>query len=80
MLEHMGFSWITARSKHPKQSQEAQDDFKKLKIETTLKILGHIALEHVDVWFQDEARFGQQNNTVMGRERNTSQSREATTI
>ncbi|WP_082798331.1 winged helix-turn-helix domain-containing protein [Vibrio cidicii] len=26
----MGFSWITSRSKHPKQSQEAQDDFKKI--------------------------------------------------
>ncbi len=30
LLEHMGFSWITSRSKHPKQSQKAQDDFKKI--------------------------------------------------
>ncbi|MBE3654989.1 IS630 family transposase [Vibrio navarrensis] len=29
LLDHMGFSWITSRSKHPKQSQEVQDDFKK---------------------------------------------------
>nr|WP_154199804.1 IS630 family transposase [Vibrio navarrensis] len=64
LLERMGFSWITSRSKHPKQSQEVQDDFKKFKIETILKIPGHIALEHVDVWFQDEARFGQQNTTT----------------
>nr|WP_193154776.1 IS630 family transposase [Vibrio navarrensis] len=64
LLDHMGFSWITSRSKHPKQSQEVQDDFKKFKIETILKIPGHIALEHVDVWFQDEARFGQQNTTT----------------
>jgi len=36
---------------------------KKFKIETILKIPGHIGLESVDVWFQDEARFGQQNTT-----------------
>ena len=30
LLEHMGFSWITSRSKHPKQSPQAQDDFKKI--------------------------------------------------
>lgn len=29
LLNHMGFSWITSRSKHPKQSQDAQDEFKK---------------------------------------------------
>nr|WP_326490301.1 helix-turn-helix domain-containing protein [Shewanella chilikensis] len=27
-------------------------------------ILGHLPLERVDVWFQDEARFGQQNQTT----------------
>ncbi|MDW3115753.1 helix-turn-helix domain-containing protein, partial [Vibrio sp. 1727] len=32
LLDHMGFSWITSRSKHPKQPQQAQDDFKKFKI------------------------------------------------
>jgi transposase len=30
LLRELGFSWITSRSKHPKQSQEAQDVFKKL--------------------------------------------------
>ncbi|SBS66997.1 DDE superfamily endonuclease [Vibrio atlanticus] len=64
LLDHMGFSWIASRSKHPKQSQQIQDDFKKIKIETVLKIPGHIGLEYVDVWFQDEARFGQQNTTT----------------
>ncbi|MFC5078556.1 hypothetical protein VTH8203_01719 [Vibrio thalassae] len=64
LLNHMGFSWITSRSKHPKQSQQIQDDFKKFKIETILKIHGHMGLERVDVWFQDEARFGQQNTTT----------------
>ncbi len=36
----------------------------KIKIETILNIPEHIALECVDVWFQDEARFGQQNTTT----------------
>lgn len=27
-------------------------------------IPGHVALEKVDIWFQDEARFGQQNTTT----------------
>ncbi|WP_306341421.1 helix-turn-helix domain-containing protein [Photobacterium piscicola] len=46
LLKRMGFSWITSRSK---QSQQAQDNFKKFKIETILKIPGHIGLDKVDV-------------------------------
>ncbi|WIG77317.1 IS630 family transposase [Photobacterium damselae] len=64
LLNHMGFAWITSRSKHPQQSQAIQEDFKKFKFETILKIPGHIALKSVDIWFQDEARFGQQNTTT----------------
>ena len=30
LLHKLGFSWITSRSKHPKQSIEAQEDFKKI--------------------------------------------------
>lgn len=29
LLKSLSFSWITSRSKHPKQSQEIQEDFKK---------------------------------------------------
>lgn len=29
LLNKIGFSWITSRSKHPKQSEALQDDFKK---------------------------------------------------
>jgi len=25
---------------------------------------GHVALDRIDVWFQDETRFGQQNTTT----------------
>ncbi|WP_439899623.1 hypothetical protein [Photobacterium toruni] len=31
---------------------------------TVKTISGHIGLDKVDVWFQDEARFGQQNTTT----------------
>jgi len=30
LLKRLGFSWITSRSKHPKQSIEAQEAFKKV--------------------------------------------------
>lgn len=30
LLEQLNFSWITSRSKHPKQSPEAQEAFKKV--------------------------------------------------
>lgn len=30
LLHQLGFSWITSRSKHPKQDIEAQDAFKKI--------------------------------------------------
>lgn len=30
LLNSLNLSWITSRSKHPKQSQEVQDDFKKI--------------------------------------------------
>jgi len=30
ILHKLNFSWITSRSRHPKQSQEVQDDFKKI--------------------------------------------------
>lgn len=33
LLKKMGYSWITSRSKHPKQSDVIQDDFKKIQNE-----------------------------------------------
>ena len=37
---------------------------KKFQIELINKIPSHIALKRVNIWFQDEARFGQQNTTT----------------
>ena len=31
LLHQLGFSWITSRSRHPKQSAEIQEDFKKIR-------------------------------------------------
>jgi len=33
LLHQLGFSWITSRSRHPKQSEEIQEDFKKIRHE-----------------------------------------------
>jgi len=30
LLHRLGFSWVTSRSKQPKQSPGAQEDFKKI--------------------------------------------------
>jgi transposase len=29
LLHRLGFSWITSRSRHPQQSQQVQENFKK---------------------------------------------------
>lgn len=31
LLHQLGFSWITSRSRHPKQSEEVQENFKKIR-------------------------------------------------
>jgi transposase len=31
LLHQLGFSWITSRSRHPKQSEQTQEDFKKIR-------------------------------------------------
>jgi transposase len=31
LLHQLGFSWITSRSRHPKQSEQIQEDFKKIR-------------------------------------------------
>ncbi len=37
---------------------------KNFKLETILHTPGRLPLDRIDVWFQDEARFGQQNPTT----------------
>ena len=37
---------------------------KKFQIKTIFKIPGHVALDRVDIWLQNEARIGEQNTTT----------------
>lgn len=48
----------------PNRMMKSKRILKKFKIKTILKIPGHIGLDKVDIWLQDEARFGQQNTTT----------------
>ncbi|RLV58776.1 IS630 family transposase [Parashewanella curva] len=64
LLKSIGLSWITSCSRHPKQSVEAQEEFKKISYKAIATIPFHIPLHKVDIWFQDEGRFGQQNTTT----------------
>jgi len=64
LLHLLNFSWITSRSRAPKQSEEIQEDFKKFQNELIELVPNDLSLDHIDIWFQDEARFGQQNTTT----------------
>jgi hypothetical protein len=52
-LNSLRFSWITSRSKHPKQSQEIQECFKKIQIEMLPKDHDRSS---IDIWFQEVAK------------------------
>jgi len=62
LLDRLGFSWISCRSKHPKTSQEAIEAFK---IDFP-DIVGEIKKENpklkFEIWWQDEMRVGQQGS------------------
>ncbi|MDP2559924.1 IS630 family transposase [Psychrobium sp. 1_MG-2023] len=49
--------------KTPKTITKAQDEFKKIEHTMIQTIPGTVSLSQVDIWFQDEGRFGQQNTT-----------------
>lgn len=52
LLHQLGFSWMTTRSRHPKQSEAAQEAFNS-RMATILNTPGHVALDRIDVWFQN---------------------------
>ncbi|MFT5558237.1 MAG: hypothetical protein ACI9RZ_000697 [Sphingobacteriales bacterium] len=64
LMKGLNIVWITSRSKHPKQDLAAQEAFKKFLIEAITLIPGHVALNTVDICFEDETQFGQQNTTT----------------
>jgi len=62
LLDRLNVVWITGRSKHPKSSQEAIDDFKEAFPEEIEKIKNKIENNKIEIWWQDESRVGQQGS------------------
>lgn len=64
VLHRIGLSWVSSRSKHPKSDKKAQEKFKKdFKKKMKEVVPEGVNLKDIDVWFQDEARVGQQGTT-----------------
>jgi len=63
ILHRLGLVWISSRSKSPNIDIRAQEAFKKnFKKEVERVIPETVPLNQVDIWFQDEARIGQQGS------------------
>ena len=62
LLDRINIVWITGRSKHPKHSQEAIDQFKEEFPEEVKSIKKNIKNKKIEVWWQDESRVGQQGS------------------
>lgn len=62
LLDRMGIVWITGRSIHPKNSQEAIDIFKENFPEEIEKLQSKVSEKNIEVWWQDEMRVGQQGS------------------
>jgi transposase len=62
LLDRLGFSWISCRSKHPKNSQDAIDSFKKDFPDIVTKVQEKVDNKKIEVWWQDEMRVGQQGS------------------
>ncbi|MFK0573178.1 IS630 family transposase [Endozoicomonas sp.] len=62
LMHKVGLSWISGRTRHQKQNLEEQESYKK-KFKSLVRQLvpDSVDLKNVDIWFQDEGRFGQQN-------------------
>ena len=62
LLDRLNIVWISGRSKHPKQSQEAIDQYKISFPEEVEKIKDKLNSKKIEVWWQDESRIGQQGS------------------
>ena len=62
LLDRLNIVWISGRSKHPKNSQEAIDQFKKCFPEEIQRIKEKLDSNKIEVWWQDESRIGQQGS------------------
>ncbi|MCK5081312.1 MAG: IS630 family transposase [Candidatus Omnitrophica bacterium] len=62
LLDRLNIVWISGRSKHPKHSQEAIDQFKESFPDEIEGIKDKIESDKIEVWWQDESRIGQQGS------------------
>ncbi len=62
LLDRLGFSWISCRSKHPKRSQEAIEAFKNDFPDIVDEVKQNNPSLKLEVWWQDEMRIGQQGS------------------
>ena len=60
LLHALGYACLQPRPRHYKSSQEAQELFKKNLPEEIAQVRKSYPNKNVEVWFEDEARFGQQ--------------------
>lgn len=61
-MDRINIVWISGRSKHPKHSQEAIENFKETFPEEVGKIKKELEVNKIEVWWQDESRVGQQGS------------------
>lgn len=62
LLDRLNIVWISGRSKHPKHSQEAIENFKETFPEELERLKDAINTDKIEVWWQDESRVGQQGS------------------
>lgn len=62
LLDRLNIVWISGRSKHPKQNEEAIEAFKNTFPEEKSKIEDRVRTRKIEVWWQDESRVGQQGS------------------
>jgi transposase len=60
LLDRLEYSSLMPRPQHPDANLEAQEFFKEIVVEQIAAIAGQHPDKEVQVWSQDEARFGQQ--------------------
>ena len=62
LLDRINIVWISGRSKHPKHSQDAIENFKETFPEELGSLKEEIKNDKIEIWWQDESRVGQQGS------------------